>query len=58
MQMSWKTLWDVSELTVIIVNVLFIYLLTSKQCLEQYVGQTIDDFRFGWNNYKDNNRKY
>ena len=36
----------------------FIYLLTCKQCLKQYVGQTIDDFRFRWNNYKDNNRKY
>ena len=35
-----------------------IYLLTCKQCLKQYVGQTIDDFRFRWNNYKDNNRKY
>ena len=23
-----------------------IYLLTCKQCLEQYVGKTIDDFRF------------
>ena len=31
-----------------------IYLLTCKQ----YVGQTIDDFRFRCNNYKDNNRKY
>ena len=35
-----------------------IYLLTCKQCSKQYVGQTIDDFRFRWNNYKDNNRKY
>ena len=35
-----------------------VYLLTCKQCSEQYVGQTIDDFRFRWNNYKDNNRKY
>ena len=26
--------------------------------MKQYVGQTIDDFRFRWNNYKDNNRKY
>ena len=24
----------------------FIYLLTCKQCLEQYEGQTVDDFRF------------
>ena len=36
----------------------FIYLLTCKQCSEQYVGQTTDDFRFRWDNYKDNNRKY
>ena len=35
-----------------------IYLLTCKQCSKQYVGQTIGDFRFRWNNYKDNNRKY
>ena len=35
-----------------------IYLFTGKQCPEQYAGQTIDDFRFRWNNYKDNNRKY
>ena len=33
-------------------------LWTCKQCSEQYVGQTIDDLRFRWNNYKDNNRKY
>ena len=30
-----------------------IYLLTCKQCSKQYVGQTIYDFRFRWNNYKD-----
>ena len=35
-----------------------IYLLSCKQCSKQYVGQTIADFRFRWNNYKDNNRKY
>ena len=35
-----------------------IYLLTCKQCSKQYVGQTTDDFRFYWNNYKYNNRKY
>ena len=35
-----------------------IYLSTCKQCSEQYAGQTIDDFRFRWNKYKDNNRKY
>ena len=36
----------------------FIYLLTCKQCSEQYVGQTIDDFWFRENNCKENNRKY
>ena len=35
-----------------------IYLLTCKQCSKQYVGQTIDEFRFRWNNYRHNNRKY
>ena len=35
-----------------------IYLLNYKQCFKQYVRQTIDDFRFRWNNNKDNNRKY
>ena len=35
-----------------------IYLLTCKQCSKQYISQTIDDFRFKWNNYKDNNGKY
>ena len=35
-----------------------IYLLLCKQCLKQYVSQTTDDFRFRWDNYKDNNRKY
>ena len=32
-----------------------IYFLTWKQCSKQYVGQTVDDFRLRWNNYKDNN---
>ena len=35
-----------------------IYLLPCKQCSEQYIGQTTDDFRFRWDIYKDNNRKY
>ena len=35
-----------------------IYISTCKQCSEQYLGQTTDDFQFRWNNYKDNNRKY
>ena len=29
-----------------------------KQSSKQFVDQTIDDFRFRWNNCKDNNRKY
>ena len=35
-----------------------IYLLTCKVCLKQYVGQTVDEFRLRWNNYKSNNRKH
>ena len=35
-----------------------IYLLTCKTCKKQYVGKTCDSFRFRWNNYKDNNRKF
>ena len=35
-----------------------IYLSTCNQYWKQYVGQTIDDFQFRWNNYKNNNRKY
>ena len=34
-------------------NKCLIYLLTCKKCSKQYV-----DFRFRWNNYKDNNWKY
>ena len=34
-----------------------IYLLSCKVCGLQYVGSTIDKFRLGWNNYKENNRK-
>ena len=33
-------------------------LLTCKVCLKQYVGQTVEDFRLRWNNYKSNDRKY
>ena len=39
-------------------NKCLIYLLTCKQCLKQYVGQTIDDFQYRWKNYEDDNRKY
>ena len=35
-----------------------LYLLTFRQCWKQYVCQTIDGFRFRWNSYEDNNRKY
>ena len=35
-----------------------IYLLTCKTCKKQYVGKTCDSFRFRWNNYKGNNRKF
>ena len=37
---------------------ILIYLLASWVCLKQYVGQTIDEFRNKWNNYKSNDRKY
>ena len=35
-----------------------IYLLTCNQCRKQYVGQTVDSFRFRWNNYKCNCYKH
>ena len=35
-----------------------INLLTCKVCLKQYAGQTVDEFRLRWNNYKSNNRKH
>ena len=35
-----------------------IYFLTCKQCQKQYTGETTDDFRYGWNNYKSNSRKF
>ena len=35
----------------------FLYLLTCWVCLEQYVGQTVDEFRNRCN-YKSNDRKY
>ena len=33
-----------------------IYLLTCKKCRKQYVGQTVDTFRYRWNNYRSNSR--
>ena len=35
-----------------------IYLLTCNQCRKQYVGQTVDSFRFRWNSYKCNCYKH
>ena len=35
-----------------------IYLATCKQCNKQYTGETIDQFRNSWNNYKGNARKF
>ena len=35
-----------------------IYLLTCNCCKRQYVGQTVDEFRFSWNNYKSKCRKH
>ena len=34
-----------------------IYLVTCNRCIKQYVGQTADEFRNRWNNYKDSARK-
>ena len=39
-------------------NKCLVYLLTCKICLEQYVEQTVEEFRLRWNNYKSNDRKY
>ena len=33
-------------------------LLTCNKCCKQYVGQTVDEFRRRWNNYKSNDRKF
>ena len=35
-----------------------VYLLTCKHCGIQYVGQTVADYCYQWNNYKDNCRKH
>ena len=35
-----------------------IYLFTCEWCGKQYVGETNGGFRFRWNNYKCNDRKY
>ena len=35
-----------------------VYPLTCNVYLKQYVGQTVEEFRYRWNNYKNNGRKY
>ena len=35
-----------------------IYLPTCKQCKKQYTGETTDDFRYRWNSYKYDSRKF
>ena len=35
-----------------------ICVLTCKQCQKQYIGKTKDNFRYRWNNYKSNSRKF
>ena len=35
-----------------------VYLLTCNVCLKQYFGQTVEEFRYRWNNYKNNGRNY
>ena len=35
-----------------------VYLLTCKVCLKQYGGQIVEEFRYRWNNYKNNSCIY
>ena len=35
-----------------------IYLLSCKKCFKQYTGETADNFRSRWNNYKSNDWKF
>ena len=35
-----------------------IYFLACKQCQKHYTEETTDDFRYRWNNYKSNSRKF
>ena len=35
-----------------------IYLLSCKCCEKQYVWEATDNFRYRWNNFKDNDRKH
>ena len=34
------------------------YLLGCKKCSKQYTGETVDEFKLRWNNYKNNDRKF
>ena len=34
-----------------------VYLISCKVCERQYTCQTVDEFRYRWNNYKNNNRE-
>ena len=46
------------KLKLLTTNLILVYLLTCSCCKKQYVGQTVDEFRFRWNNYKNNGRKH
>ena len=35
-----------------------VYLLTCNYCKKQCMGQTVDEFRFSWNNYETNCRAH
>ena len=39
-------------------NKCLVYLFTCKTCPKQYTGETTDQFRLRWNNYKSNDRKF
>ena len=34
-----------------------VYLLSCNVCARQYTAGTLDEFRYRWNNYRDNNKK-
>ena len=37
---------------------IYLFILTCRKCLIQYVGKTVDECRYRWNNYKSNSRNY
>ena len=39
-------------------NKCLIYLFMCKCCGKQYVGETTEEFKFGWNHYKCNDLEY